>query len=83
MTDAQAAQEQALQQQVSALEAFVAQLQEQHSKGVVTEAEVAAEILTAMVDEQIEEVAFQIHRSVSLKLTCPCPLSSEPDVEHK
>eukprot|EP00045_Choanoeca_perplexa_P003768 m.33324 g.33324 ORF g.33324 m.33324 type:complete len:174 (+) comp12222_c0_seq1:143-664(+) len=76
------AQEQALQQQVVALEAFVLQLQEQQSKGVVTEAEVAAEILTALIDEQIEEVAFQVHRSVKLKLTCPCPMTAEPGVVH-
>eukprot|EP00730_Choanoeca_flexa_P012321 TRINITY_DN3976_c0_g1_i1.p1 TRINITY_DN3976_c0_g1~~TRINITY_DN3976_c0_g1_i1.p1 ORF type:complete len:169 (+),score=36.75 TRINITY_DN3976_c0_g1_i1:111-617(+) len=83
MAESSAEKEKELEQQVVALEALLAKLKEQKSKGIVTQAEIAAEIFTALIDEQIEAVAFEVHRSVKLKLICPCSAPIKPGHVHQ
>ena len=69
-----ASSEAELQAQIDALESFISKLNEQKSKGIVTEAELISEVLLVLVDELIEETVFEVHRAVNLQLLCVCPV---------
>jgi hypothetical protein len=61
-----------LQEQIRALQQYLQELDACRAQGILTEGEVMAEILLTLIDEMVEEVAFQIHRSVKLKMVCLC-----------
>ena len=68
--------EQRLREQVAALESFVEALRAQKARGVLTQAEVAEDLILELVDQEVQAIAFQVHRNVKLRLLCLCPADS-------
>ncbi|EDQ90469.1 uncharacterized protein MONBRDRAFT_24279 [Monosiga brevicollis MX1] len=74
--------EQRLREQVAALESFVEALRAQKARGVLTQAEVAADLILELVDQEVQAIAFQVHRNVKLRLLCLCPADNSDHRHH-